>query len=176
MMITVDIAPEVHAELARQAVRRGRALETYVADLLKQAAPVSAAAPTAKAPAKDMVELFAPLRGLDIDFERDRDPGRDIEMAPTFGDGFDDGENAAHKPGPQLDVKPSLQTCSLLANGEEVDAFADFAESHYAQEKIFLSGLSMGCWYGPGIPSQNDVPAWPPPQESKVSSWRSWTA
>jgi hypothetical protein len=31
-------------------------------------------------PPKDMVELFAPLRGLDIDFERDRDPGRDIEL------------------------------------------------------------------------------------------------
>ena len=60
MMITVDIAPEVQVELARQAASRGRELETYVADLLKQAAPVSAAAPTAKAPAKDMVELFAP--------------------------------------------------------------------------------------------------------------------
>jgi antitoxin ParD1/3/4 len=31
-------------------------------------------------PAKDMVELFAPLRGLNLTFERDRDPGRDIEL------------------------------------------------------------------------------------------------
>jgi hypothetical protein len=30
-------------------------------------------------PLKDMVELFAPLRGLNIDFERDRDAGQDIQ-------------------------------------------------------------------------------------------------
>jgi len=30
--------------------------------------------------AKDMVELFAPLRGLNLDFERDRDTGRDINL------------------------------------------------------------------------------------------------
>lgn len=29
---------------------------------------------------KDMVELFAPLRGLNLDFERDRDTGRDIDL------------------------------------------------------------------------------------------------
>ena len=79
MTITIDIAPEVQAELSRQAASRGHALETYVADLLKQAAPVPAVAP-AKAPAKDMVELFEPLRGLNIDFERDRDPGGDIVL------------------------------------------------------------------------------------------------
>jgi hypothetical protein len=27
-----------------------------------------------------MVELFAPLRGLNLDFERDRDTGRDINL------------------------------------------------------------------------------------------------
>jgi len=27
-----------------------------------------------------MVELFAPLRGLNLDFERDRDAGRDINL------------------------------------------------------------------------------------------------
>jgi hypothetical protein len=31
-------------------------------------------------PAKDMVELFAPLRGLNLNFERDRDTGRDINL------------------------------------------------------------------------------------------------
>ena len=30
--------------------------------------------------AKDMVELFAPVRGLNLIFERDRDAGRDIEL------------------------------------------------------------------------------------------------
>ena len=77
MTITVDITPELEAELARQAAARGRALEVYAASLLEEAAHVPAAEPP-KAPAKDMVELFAPLRGLNIDFERDRDRGRDI--------------------------------------------------------------------------------------------------
>lgn len=33
-----------------------------------------------KAPAKDMVARFAPLRGLNIEFERDKDPGRDLQL------------------------------------------------------------------------------------------------
>jgi hypothetical protein len=65
MTIMVDITPEVQAELARQAASRGRALEAYAASLLEEAAHVPAAAPS-KAPAKDMVELFAPLRGLSV--------------------------------------------------------------------------------------------------------------
>jgi hypothetical protein len=36
--------------------------------------------PSALAEAKDRVELFAPLRGLNIDFERERDTGRDINL------------------------------------------------------------------------------------------------
>ena len=79
MTITVDITPEVEAELARQAAARGRALEAYAASLLEEAAHVPAAVPSISS-AKDMVELFAPLRGLNIDFERDRDPGRDIVL------------------------------------------------------------------------------------------------
>jgi hypothetical protein len=35
MIITVDIRPEVQAELARQAAARGSALEIYAADLLE---------------------------------------------------------------------------------------------------------------------------------------------
>jgi len=36
----------------------------------------------ASSPAKDMVELFAnsPFAGLNMDFERDADVGRDIEL------------------------------------------------------------------------------------------------
>ena len=37
MTITVDIAPEVRAELARQAVAHGRAVEAYAATLLESA-------------------------------------------------------------------------------------------------------------------------------------------
>ncbi len=78
MTITVDIRPEVEAALARQAAARGRAVEDYAASLLEEAVQLPAADPAP--PAKDMVELFAPLRGLNLNFERDRDTGRDIEL------------------------------------------------------------------------------------------------
>jgi plasmid stability protein len=69
MTITVDITPEVREALARQAAAHGRAVEAYAADLLEEA--VQPAAAHSAPPAKDMVELFAPLRGLNLDFERD---------------------------------------------------------------------------------------------------------
>lgn len=37
MTITVDIRPEVQAELARQAAAHGRAIEAYAASLLEEA-------------------------------------------------------------------------------------------------------------------------------------------
>jgi hypothetical protein len=37
MTITVDIRPEVQAELARQAASQGRAVEVYAANLLEEA-------------------------------------------------------------------------------------------------------------------------------------------
>ena len=46
---------------------------------MEEAAHIPAVAPP-KAQAKDMVELFEPVRGINIDFERDRDPGRDIQL------------------------------------------------------------------------------------------------
>jgi len=78
MTITVDITPEVKAALAREAAARGRAVESYAASLLEEAVHLPAAHPAP--PAKDMVELFAPLRGLNLDFECDRDTGRDINL------------------------------------------------------------------------------------------------
>jgi len=78
MTITVEITPEVKAALAREAAAQGRAVEAYAASLLEEAVHLPAAAPSP--PAKDMVELFAPLRGLNLNFERDRDTGRDIKL------------------------------------------------------------------------------------------------
>ena len=79
MTITVVIRPEVEAELARQAAVQGRAIEAVAATMLEAAVQLPSPTPP-KTPAKDMVELFAPLRGLNIDFERDRDPGKDIQL------------------------------------------------------------------------------------------------
>jgi hypothetical protein len=42
MTITIDIRPEVQAELARQAAAKGRALEAHAASLLEDAARVPA--------------------------------------------------------------------------------------------------------------------------------------
>lgn len=79
MTLTLDIRPEVQAELARQAAARGCPIESVAASLLEEAVHL-APAPSNASAAEDMVELFAPLRGLNIDFERDRDPGRDIHL------------------------------------------------------------------------------------------------
>jgi hypothetical protein len=78
MTITLDIAPEVEAALVRRAAALGRPVDAYAASLLEEAAqfPPAHRAPTAK----DMVELFAPLRGLNLTFERDSDTGRDIDL------------------------------------------------------------------------------------------------
>ena len=71
MTITLDIPPELQAELARQAAALGRALEAYAASLLEEAAHGSAPTPT-KVPAKNLLELSEPVRGLLTDDEIDR--------------------------------------------------------------------------------------------------------
>jgi hypothetical protein len=76
--LTIDITPEVKAALARQAAAQGLEVESYAASLLAEAVQLPVAHPAP--PARDMVELFAPLRGLNLDFERDRDTGRDINL------------------------------------------------------------------------------------------------
>jgi hypothetical protein len=83
MTITVDIRPEVQAELARQAATDGHAIEAYTARLLEEAVHVPSAHPATLA--KDMVELFAPVRGLfadgELDFSRNPSTSRPIDLA-----------------------------------------------------------------------------------------------
>jgi hypothetical protein len=92
MTITVDVRPEVEAELARRASMRGRPVEAYVATLLEEAVHLpparqpqeQTARPDGQRPPgkKSLAQLFAesPFRGLDLDFERDSDLGRDVEL------------------------------------------------------------------------------------------------
>lgn len=80
MTITLDIRPEIEAVLARHAAAHGLGIGEYAASLLEEAAHASLGKPPMQAEPKDMVELFAPLRGLNLDFERDRDTGRDIDL------------------------------------------------------------------------------------------------
>jgi hypothetical protein len=49
MTITVDIKPEVEAELARQAAARGSVIEAYVASLLEEAVHLPAGFDRARA-------------------------------------------------------------------------------------------------------------------------------
>ena len=83
MTITVDITPEVQAALARQAAAHGRAVEAYAASLLEEAVHRPTAHPAP--PAKDMVELFAPVRGLfadgELDFSRNPSISRPIDLS-----------------------------------------------------------------------------------------------
>ncbi len=76
MTLTIEIKPEIEAELAAQAASRGMNVPAYAAALLEQAAQ-----PSGK-PKKSLVEFLreSPLVGLELDLERNKDTGRDIEL------------------------------------------------------------------------------------------------
>jgi hypothetical protein len=84
MTITVDIKPEIQAELERKAAERGVDVPAYVATLIEMAAQPEKVRPKYERPLgrKSLAQLFAesPFAGLDMDFERDPDLGRDIEL------------------------------------------------------------------------------------------------
>jgi hypothetical protein len=83
--MTIQITkPEVEA-LINQRLRSGgfKDAEDVVWQALQSSPPEAAStSPKNAGPAKNMVELFAPLRGMNIDFESDRskDTGRDINL------------------------------------------------------------------------------------------------
>jgi hypothetical protein len=88
MTITVDIRPEVQAELARQAASHGRAIEAYAASLLEEAVHLPAETLTHAEKRKpegirSLVEVFAMVRGLtdDVDFSRNPSTGRPVDLS-----------------------------------------------------------------------------------------------
>ncbi len=78
MTITLEIKPEVEAELAAQAAAHGMDVSSYAAILLEKAAQPG----EQPKPKKSLVGFFreSPLVGLELDLERDKDTGRDIEL------------------------------------------------------------------------------------------------
>jgi hypothetical protein len=62
--ITLDIRPEVQAELARQAAARGRALEAHAASLLEEAVHVSVGPSCQKRTGQELIDASAKVRGL----------------------------------------------------------------------------------------------------------------
>jgi len=82
MTITVDIRPEVEAELSRQAALRGRPVEAYAATLLEEAIHLPAEA-TEPLRGKSLRELFEAVRGLadDADFSGEPSAGRPVDLS-----------------------------------------------------------------------------------------------
>jgi len=82
MTITVDIRPEVQAELARQAASRGTRIEAYAASLLEEAVqlPIGAVRPSQ---GRSLVEVCAMVRGLadDLDLSRNPSMGRAVDLS-----------------------------------------------------------------------------------------------
>ncbi len=82
--MTIQITkPEVE-QLINERLQTGvfKDAEDVVLQALQSSRPNAAAAQPDAADAMNMVELFAPVRGLNIDFEADRskDTGRDINL------------------------------------------------------------------------------------------------
>jgi hypothetical protein len=77
MTMKLDLTPEVEAGLLAQAQARGLSIEAYLDQVLQ-----SAAIPKRPIGRKSLSQLFAesPLKGLNLEFERDPDPGRPVEL------------------------------------------------------------------------------------------------
>jgi hypothetical protein len=81
MSIILELRPEIEQELHAQAAARGVSLNDFLREVVtRQALSVSESGPASEA--KNLAELFenSPFRGLDIDFERDKDYGREIDL------------------------------------------------------------------------------------------------
>ncbi len=84
MIIEVELNAQTQALLASQAAARNMELRIYAASLLERVATetVPASVPDGPAGRKSLAQLFAesPFKGLDLDFERDGDHGRDLAL------------------------------------------------------------------------------------------------
>ena len=90
MTIQVELSAETEARLAAQAAARCMDVPAYAATLLERAAQPAqdsqgrTAQPMRQHPAgrRSLAQLFAdsPFKGLDLDFERDPDLGREIVL------------------------------------------------------------------------------------------------
>ena len=70
MTITLDIRPEVQAELARQGASQGRAIEAVATELPKEAVHTRERAPERRT-GQALIDAFAEIRGLLTDEEID---------------------------------------------------------------------------------------------------------
>jgi len=82
MTLTVNIKPEVEAELAAQAAAHGMDVSSYAAVLLEQAAQPRERPNQQQRREQTLSEFLmnSPLAGSEINLERDKDPGREIDL------------------------------------------------------------------------------------------------
>jgi hypothetical protein len=85
VIITVDIRPEVQAELARQAAANGRAIEAHAATLLEEAVhlPADGAETRKQSRKKSLRDVFEGIKGLadDVEFNRNPSSGRPVDLS-----------------------------------------------------------------------------------------------
>jgi hypothetical protein len=79
MTLNVELNPKVTAGLLAQAEARGLSLEAYVSDVLKERSR-EAVAGERPAGRMGLVELFGPLRGLELEFSRNPSTGRPVDL------------------------------------------------------------------------------------------------
>jgi hypothetical protein len=78
MTLILDLRPEVEHELTAKA----RAMGVSLAGYAEQIRAREASAPAWNRPRKSLVQFFreSPLVGLELEFERDQDTGRDVTL------------------------------------------------------------------------------------------------
>lgn len=76
MTLKLELTPTVESSLLAQAQEHGLSLEAYAALVLEER---SAATPH-RPRKKSLVELFEPLRGLELDFSRNPSTGRPVDL------------------------------------------------------------------------------------------------
>jgi len=72
MTITLDLTPDIERRLLAQAQAKGVSIHDYVEEIVEQQARQASAMPAPTTQAKNLYELFAPVRGLLTDEEIDR--------------------------------------------------------------------------------------------------------
>jgi hypothetical protein len=79
MMLKIDLPDDKTAPLTAIAKAQGLSAEEYARQVVEQAIETASVQPKAE-PVKDIEELFAPLRGLNLDFSRNPSTGRPVEL------------------------------------------------------------------------------------------------
>jgi hypothetical protein len=79
MTVTIELPEESAALLRDQAAAHGLSLAAWIEQLARDSAGRSQGQPAGPT-SKNLVELFAPLRGLNLDFDRNRSTGRTVDL------------------------------------------------------------------------------------------------